>query len=33
MREHAREAVRPYETAAGGLNFPGVTLIAAGRRA
>jgi SAM-dependent methyltransferase len=32
MREHAREAVRPYETAAGGLDFPGVTLIAAGRR-
>jgi SAM-dependent methyltransferase len=33
MRERAREAVRPYETAAGGLDFPGVALIAAGRRA
>jgi enediyne biosynthesis protein CalE5 len=33
LRERAREAVRPYETAAGGLDFPGVTLIAGGRRA
>ena len=33
LRERAREAVRPYETASGGLDFPGVTLIAAGRRA
>ena len=33
MREHAREAVRPYETAAGGLDFPGVALIASARRA
>jgi hypothetical protein len=31
--ERAREAARPYETASGGLDFPGVTLIAAGRRA
>jgi hypothetical protein len=33
LRERAREAVRPYETASDGLDFPGVTLIAAGRRA
>ena len=33
LRERAREAARPYETASGGLDFPGVTLIAAGRRA
>jgi SAM-dependent methyltransferase len=33
MRERAREAVRPYETATGGLDFPGVALIASGRRA
>jgi SAM-dependent methyltransferase len=33
LRERARAAVRPYETAAGGLDFPGETLIAAGRRA
>jgi hypothetical protein len=25
--------VRPYATASGGLDFPGVTLIASGRRA
>jgi SAM-dependent methyltransferase len=33
LRERAREAARPYETASGGLDLPGVTLIAAGRRA
>ncbi len=33
LRERAREAVRDYETASGGLDFPGVTLIASGRRA
>jgi SAM-dependent methyltransferase len=33
LRERARAAVRPYETASGGLDFPGETLIAAGRRA
>ncbi|MGZ6644023.1 MAG: class I SAM-dependent methyltransferase [Solirubrobacteraceae bacterium] len=33
LRERAREAARPYEDASGGLDFPGVTLIAAGRRA
>jgi SAM-dependent methyltransferase len=33
LREAARAAVRPYETASGGLDFPGETLIAAGRRA
>jgi SAM-dependent methyltransferase len=33
LRERAREAARPYETASGGLDFPGVTLIATGRRA
>jgi SAM-dependent methyltransferase len=33
LRERARAAVRPYETAAGGLDLPGETLIAAGRRA
>ena len=32
LRERAREAARPYETASGGLDFPGVTLIASGRR-
>jgi SAM-dependent methyltransferase len=32
LRARAREAVRPYETAAG-LEFPGVTLLAGGRRA
>ena len=32
IREHAREAIKPYETGAG-LEIPGVTLIAAGRRA
>jgi hypothetical protein len=32
LRERAREAARPYETASGGLDFPGVTLIAAGYR-
>jgi hypothetical protein len=32
LRERAREAVRGYETAASGLDFPGVALIAAGRR-
>jgi hypothetical protein len=33
LRERARETARPYETASGGLDFPGVALIAAGRRA
>jgi SAM-dependent methyltransferase len=33
LRERAREAARPYETASGGFEFPGATLIAAGRRA
>ena len=33
LRERARAAVRDYETASGGLDLPGVTLIAAGRRA
>jgi enediyne biosynthesis protein CalE5 len=33
LRERAGEAARPYETASGGLDFPGVTLIGAGRRA
>jgi SAM-dependent methyltransferase len=33
LRERAREAARPNETASGGLDFPGVTLIATGRRA
>jgi SAM-dependent methyltransferase len=33
LRERAREAVRPCVTASGGLDFPGVTLIASGRRA
>jgi SAM-dependent methyltransferase len=33
LRERAREAARPYETGSGGLDFPGVTLIAAGCRA
>jgi enediyne biosynthesis protein CalE5 len=33
LRERARAAVRPYETATGSLAFPGETLIAAGRRA
>ena len=32
LRERAREAVRDYETASGGLDFPGVTLIAGRRR-
>ena len=32
LRERAREAVRDYETVSGGLDFPGVALIAAGRR-
>lgn len=33
LRQGARAAVRPYETASGSLDFPGETLIAAGRRA
>jgi SAM-dependent methyltransferase len=33
LRECAREAVRLYATASGALDFPGVTLIASGRRA
>lgn len=32
LRERAREAVRPYQTSTG-LEFPGVSLLAAGRRA
>ena len=32
LRERARAATRDYETASGGLDFPGVTLIASGRR-
>ena len=32
LRERARKAARPYETASGGLDFPGVALIASGRR-
>jgi SAM-dependent methyltransferase len=32
IRARARDAVRPYETPAG-LEFPGITLIASGRRA
>jgi SAM-dependent methyltransferase len=32
LRERAREAARPYETASAGLDFPGVTLIAAAQR-
>jgi hypothetical protein len=31
LRARLREATRPYETGAG-LEFPGVTLLAAGRR-
>ena len=33
LHERARAAVRPYETATGGLDLPSETLIAAGRRA
>ncbi len=33
MRERASAAVRVYENASGGLDLPGVTLIAAARRA
>ena len=33
LHERARAAVRPYETASGGLDFPGETLIATARRA
>jgi SAM-dependent methyltransferase len=33
LRERAREAVRDYETASGGLDFPGETLMAAARLA
>ena len=32
LRKRARAAVREYETASGGLDLPGVTLIASGRR-
>jgi len=32
LRERACEAVRAYETASGGLDFPGVALVATGRR-
>jgi hypothetical protein len=33
LRERAREAVRDYEIASGGLDFPGETLMAAARLA
>ena len=33
LRRRARAAVREYETASGGLDLPGVALIASGRRA
>ena len=33
LTARAREAAREYEAASGGLDFPGVALIAAGRRA
>ena len=32
LRDRLTEAVRPYRTP-GGLDFPGVSLVAAGRRA
>jgi SAM-dependent methyltransferase len=32
MRARAREAARDYETAGGGYEFPGVTLVASGRK-
>jgi SAM-dependent methyltransferase len=32
LRDRAREATRPFERSSGGLDFPGVTLIASGRR-
>jgi ubiquinone/menaquinone biosynthesis C-methylase UbiE len=32
LRARAREATRPYETSSGGLEFPGVTLLATARR-
>jgi SAM-dependent methyltransferase len=32
LRERARETTRPYETVSGGLDFPGVTLVATARR-
>ncbi|HEX5897933.1 MAG TPA: methyltransferase domain-containing protein [Solirubrobacteraceae bacterium] len=32
LRRRARAAVRDYESASGGLDFPGVALIASGRR-
>ena len=32
LRERARETARAYETASGGLDFPGVTLVATARR-
>jgi ubiquinone/menaquinone biosynthesis C-methylase UbiE len=32
LRARAREAASPYETSSGGLEFPGVTLLATARR-
>jgi SAM-dependent methyltransferase len=32
IRSRLREATRPYETPGGGLDFPGVTVVASGRR-
>lgn len=32
LRRRLREATRPYGTSDGGLDFPGVTLVASGRR-
>ena len=32
IRTRLLEATRPYETAGGGLDFPGVTMVASGRR-
>ncbi len=32
IRTRLLEATRPYETAGGGLDFPGVTVVASGRR-
>lgn len=33
LQERAREAAKPYATGDGGLEFPGVTLVASGRGA
>ena len=32
LRRRLRDATRPYQTSDGGLDFPGVTLVASGRR-